>query len=264
MDPIKILESLEPVFREGAQMGAKMQSTAKHHNKTNTGMAVTDIVTEGDLAVQEFVLKEVAKTDLINCHMLAEEDTPTAKVFKGQNSFYIGLDPIDGTSIYARGGKQFSIIVTLHDDKNLLLSYKYFPVLDWTQKIVGESYITKGQEPQFLLETDPKNKIFYYKGNPEEKFPEVYKELVGKGIVFENCADSVADVDESAIYLSGKAAGYYCEDPNAYDSLVPLHFAITKGKRHYVGGPNGTIDLTKVQKRTSGLYYSGYYLALND
>jgi fructose-1,6-bisphosphatase/inositol monophosphatase family enzyme len=264
MDPIKILESLEPIFMEGAKLGAKMQGTAKHHNKTNTGLAVADIVTEGDLAVQEFVLKEIAKTELINCHMLAEEDTETANVFKGQNNFYIGIDPIDGTAVYARGGKQFSIIITLHDDKNLLYTFKYFPVFDWVQKIVGSSFITHGQQPEFKLEADPKNKIFFYTGNPQEKFPEIAKELFDKGMVFENCANSLADVDEASLFASGKCAGFYSENPNAYDGLVSLHFALSQNCKAYLGGPNGTIDFTNIQKRATGLYYPGYYLVLND
>jgi fructose-1,6-bisphosphatase/inositol monophosphatase family enzyme len=264
MDPIKILESLEPVFIKGAELAQKMQSTAKHYNKTNSGLAVADIVTEADLAVQEFVLKEVVKTELINCHMLAEEDTPVAKVFKAQNNFYIGLDPIDGTAVYARGGKQFSIIVTLHDDKNLLYTFKHFPILGWTQKIIGSNYIITGQQPEFELAEDASHKIFYYKGSPKEKFPKVYEELLKRGFIFENCANSVADVDEASMFMSGKAGGFYCEDPNAYDGLVSLHYALSQSLEHYIGGPDGKIDFTNVQKRETGLYYPGYYLAVNS
>ena len=260
---IKQLEKLESVFREAGQLACKMQATAKHYNKFNSGLAVTDIVTEADLAVQEFLLGEMAKTDLINCRLLAEEDTPAAKIFKNQNNFYLGLDPIDGTAVYARGGKQFSVIVTLHDGENLLYTYKHFPVLNWTQKIVGKKYITIGTEPEFKLDSDAKNKIFYYKGSPEKSFPEAYKKLTNAGFVFENCANSLADVDEAAMAACKKAAGYYCEDPNVYDGLVTLHYAQAQNLKCYVNGKDGKIDLSDVRKRSIGLYYPGSYLILN-
>jgi len=263
MDPTETLIKLEPVFKQAGELACEMQATAKHHNKFNTGLHVTDIVTEADLAVQEFLLGEIAKTDLINCRLLAEEDTPKAKQFNERGNFYLAIDPIDGTAIYAKGGKQFSVIVSLHDGKNLLYTFKHFPALNWTQKIVGKQYFTAGQEP-FFGPNDKKNKIFYYIGSPENILSKIYRQLTSKGLIFENCVDSAEDIDEASVYACGKAAGFYAQDPNVYDGLVSLHVAMAKGFTFYSGGPNGTLDLTNIQKRETGLYYPGYYLALNS
>ena len=98
---IDILISLEPVFKKAGELAVKMRETAKSKNKFNTGIAGIDIVTEADLAVQEFILSEMAKTKLIECELIGEEDTPLTKKFKGTNGLVLTLDPIDGTILYA-------------------------------------------------------------------------------------------------------------------------------------------------------------------
>ncbi len=263
MSLIETLTKLEPIFVEAGDMAAKMQSTARHHNKTNTGWSVTDIVTEADLAVQEFLLGEMIKTDLVNCRLLGEEDTSLVSKFTGTNGYYLGIDPIDGTAIYARGGKCFSVIISVHDGQNLIYTFKYFPVLGWTQKIVEKTYSTAGIQPKFESELSNKNTIFYYKGNPEKTIPDIYKSLTDKGLKFVSCADSLEDVDEQAMFICNKTAGFYAENPNPYDGLVSLHAALATNRKIYSGGPKGILDFTNIQKRENGLYYPGYYLALN-
>lgn len=264
MDYIKALTDLEPTFRQAGELAVKMQSTAKHHNKTNTGWNVTDIVTDADVAVQEFLLEAICKTDLVNCRLLAEENTVPPKQFSNGSKFILGIDPIDGTAVYARGGKYFSVIISLHDDKNLLYTFKYFPVFNWTLKIVGFDYFTSGQEPNFKEAGDCSKKIFYYTGNPEKNIPDVYRDLTAKGFMFEYCGASTADVAEVAMFMSGKAAGFYTENPNAYDGLCALHCAVAKKLHTYSSGENGHFDLNNIQKRETGFFYPGYYLALNS
>ena len=82
---IDILIGLEPVFKKAGELAVKMRETAKSKNKFNTGVAGIDIVTEADLAVQEFILSEMVKTKLIECELIGEEDTPLTKKFKGTN-----------------------------------------------------------------------------------------------------------------------------------------------------------------------------------
>ena len=91
MDLIKTLQNLEPVFIQAAQLALKMQGGVEHHNKFNTGNELADIVTEADLAVQEFLLKAISKTDLVNCCLLAEEDTPSTEKFNKQGKYYLCL-----------------------------------------------------------------------------------------------------------------------------------------------------------------------------
>ena len=100
---VKILEKLEPVFMKAGELALRMQGSAKHHNKYNTGNALVDIVTEADLAVQEFLLTEISKTDLVKCRLLGEENTPQTVKFNEDGKYYLAIDPIDGTANYAKG-----------------------------------------------------------------------------------------------------------------------------------------------------------------
>lgn len=263
MDLIQTLTKLEPMFMQAGDMAAKMQSTAKRHNKINTGWDVVDVVTEADLAVQEFLLGELAKTDLAGCRLLGEEDTPLVSKFTDTNGYYLAIDPIDGTAIYARGGKCFSVIISFHDGKNLLYTFKYFPVLGWTQKIVERTYLTIGVQPKFESSLANKLTILHYNKNPEKIIPEVYKELTGKGFEFVNCADSLDDTDPQPMVVCKQIAGYFEADPNAYDGLVAFHTALATNGKIYSGGPTGSIDFANIQKSETGFYYPGYYLVLN-
>ncbi len=244
-------------------MAVKMQSTAKHHNKTNTGRNVSDIVTEADLAVQEFLLGKLVKTDLVNCRLLGEENTPLASKFTGTNGYYLGIDPIDGTAIYARGGKCFSVIVSLHDGKNLLYTFKHFPILGWTVKVVEKNYSSMGIQPKFQSLLGNKQTILHYGNNPEKNIPEIYKKLTDEGLKFVSCEDSLEDVSEQSMFVCNQTAGFYIENPNAYDGLVALHVALATNRKIYSSGPEGFLDFTNIQKRETGLYYPGYYLVLN-
>lgn len=260
---IKTLSKLEPVFLQAGRMAVKMQSTAKHHNKTNTGNIVSDIVTEADLAVQEFLLGEMVKTELVDCRLLGEENTTLVSKFTGTNGYYLGIDPIDGTATYARGGKFFSVIVSAHDGKNLLYTFKHLPVFGWTIKIVEKTYSTIGVQPKFESSLAGKHKILHWNYNPEKTIPDIYKALKNKGLEFVNCADSRDDTSMQSMFICNQIAGFYAENPNAYDGLVALHAALATKREIYSGGPSGSLDFTNIKKRETGLYYPGYYLVLN-
>ena len=131
---IKTLQKLEPVFIDAGKLAQKMQKGVERHDKYATGDAVVDIVTAADLKVQEFLLEAMAKTDLVKCHLMAEENTETAQKFNNEGEYYLTLDPIDGTANYAAGGHDFCVIVSLHNGKELLYTFIHFPVLNWKAK----------------------------------------------------------------------------------------------------------------------------------
>lgn len=151
MNILEEIQKLEPAVKEAGQLAVKMQKTAKHRNKFNSGNAIVDIVTEADLAVQEFLLRELVKTPLADCKLLAEENTPTTEKFTGKLDYYLAIDPIDGTAIYAKGLDFFSTIVSVHDGKKPIYHFKYYPLLNWTQKIVEKNYESIGSIPTINL-----------------------------------------------------------------------------------------------------------------
>jgi hypothetical protein len=59
------MPALNPVFVEAGKLAFKMQKDVSYYNKHNTGSPTSDIVTEADFAVQEFLLQEMIKTGFI-------------------------------------------------------------------------------------------------------------------------------------------------------------------------------------------------------
>src|SRR3989344_5446151 len=136
---IDILIELEPVFKKAGQVALELRKTAKMSNKFRSGISMLDMVTDADLAVQEAILNEMAKTKLRECKVVAEENTPSVSKFKGTNNLTVTIDPIDGTFIYTSGGRFFSVIICLNDGKSLLYTYVYYPVVDWVRRITRNS-----------------------------------------------------------------------------------------------------------------------------
>jgi len=262
---IETLQKLEPTFIEAGKLAYKMQEGVRSYNKRETGSPAGDIVTEADLAVQELLLQAMSKTELINCRLLAEEDTPAAKLFNEYGEYYLGIDPIDDTAIYAKGGQHFSTIVTLHDGRNILYVFLYFPAWDWMHTIVKNVYEVSGLTPDISLTPGADKTIVYGSGNPEKRIPaEILKDLEARGINFSPIASITGEYATIGSFITGKVAGVYHEDMNAYDGIVEFAIASARGQKIYSGGPNGPIDLTDIRKRVSGLYYPGYYVALNE
>ncbi len=265
MDFLETLQTLEPVFIEAGKLAYKMQSGVEQHNKYNTGNPVTDIVTAADLAVQEFLLEAMSKTDLINCRLIAEENTTLTKNFNEQGQYYLAIDPIDDTAIYAKNGKYFSQIISLHDGKNLLYMFIRFPALNWTHKIINNTYSVSGDTPDFSLPPEAKNTIVYWSGDPEKNIsPELLIKLNNKGINFTQIHGISKDVGSIAMLVCDKVAGVYQENPNVYDGLSEYNIALAKGLPIYETWVNGTLDLQNIEKRESGLFYPGHYLVLNN
>lgn len=262
---VEVLKNLEPIFVEAGKLALKMQKGVDHHNKYSTGNDLVDIVTEADLAVQEFLLKEIIKTELIDCRLLAEENTPLAKKFNDQGKYYLGIDPIDGTATYAKGGKCFSVIISLHDGKNILYMFGYYPALDWRYRVADNIYSASEQPPKIEWPEETQNTIVYWFGNPEKNLPkEIQEELKSKSINFKNILDISHDVDSITALALNKVAGTYEENPNVYDGISELSVALAKGLRIYSGGPTGKFDLSNLKKSESGFYYPGYYLTLKN
>ncbi len=257
MNLVETLQSLEPVFIQAGQLAYKMQKGVDYHNKRETGDPMGDIVTEADFTVQEFLLREMIKTDLVNCRLLAEEDTISTGKFNEQGKYHLGIDPIDDTKIYASGQEHFSVIVSLHDGEKFLYMFFYFPAWDWTHKIVNGHYSEFGKRPE--LPDNLKNTVLYWSGDPEQHVPkEVFDNLKKKGIKFSKIRELNLDVGSIGMFASGMVAGVYQEDMNTYDGLVEFNIASAKGLKIY----SSSIDLKNIREKGSVLYYPGYYLAL--
>ena len=173
----------------------------------------------------------------------------------------LSLDPIDGTMLYASGKEFFSVIVYLTDGKSPVYTFYYYPMFDWVHKIIKDkvedslSVLPRGKIKEGV---DLSKTIIRTSGDPEKMMPEVYSELIKKGYKFCKLSEISIDSTSSVLLFGGQSAGYYTENPNAYDGLGALHFGLAKKLKVY-----SNINFSVLKTRETGKYYEGSYLVLS-
>jgi myo-inositol-1(or 4)-monophosphatase len=116
-----ILSAVERIVREAGQLAKDIppRSRVLRHKKHG------GVATEGDIRVEEYVISSLRK--LFPDHGFDSEE-------RGQentNAEYVWiLDPIDGTSYYAKDIPLYSISLALEKNKELVLGVVYSPELD--------------------------------------------------------------------------------------------------------------------------------------
>jgi fructose-1,6-bisphosphatase/inositol monophosphatase family enzyme len=256
---IQELIKLEPVFIKAGDLAAKLQKNAESQNKFNTGAEAYDIVTEADFEVQEEILGIMAKTALRQCRLLAEEDTPSTKLFNSKGDFLLTLDPIDGTKLYAKGDKYWSVIISLRDDKEIFYTFNYFPAANWGHKIIGKNYEQIGEKPKIKVLQDTSKIISYSYGSTDVIERKIYNEIIEQGYNFKLVKELTSESGSTALFLAGQVAGYFNPIALIYDSLVAYHFAQAMDYKIYSVG----LDLSKIEKNEKGMvFHPGYYIAI--
>lgn len=256
---LTILVSFESIFEQAASLACDLRNKVSSYNKSQTGAEGIDIVTDADLQVQEFILSRLVETPLIECELIAEESTSSVSKFKGTNGLVLSIDPIDGTAIYVDGGKFFSLIVGMHNKKDLLYTYYRYPLLNWTKRILKNRAEDIGDLPEIKIKTgiEPMNMIAYLSHVKPEKLPFYIEEkLRSRGLSVHNRKDISDEATMTALLYLGKIAGVCVHNPIAYDCLGVLHYAYATGKFEIYS----TVDLSKPTKDPFGLYYPGLYV----
>lgn len=256
---INILIALEPVIKRAGKLALQLRPNVKTHNKHQTGIRAVDIVTAADVAVQEAILKEMAKTDLAECKLIAEEDTSSVAKFRGTNGLTLTLDPIDGTIWYVSNADFFSTIVCLRDNESLLYTLCRYPVVDWSRRIADNAVEDFGALPHIKTKAglDFTRTIAHTFGNPQEMAPEIYQKLTSEGYVFQPVKDITENSGSCTLLFLNQVAGYYTENPSAYDGLAGLHYGQAMQLKIY-----STIDITKIMDGAHGPYHPGWYVVL--
>jgi fructose-1,6-bisphosphatase/inositol monophosphatase family enzyme len=222
-----------------------------------------DIVTEADLVTQESILKVMRPTALTGCRLLAEEDTESVQAFAAQSNFYLGLDPIDGTAVYAIGAQHFSTIVSLHNGEDFLYMFVHFPAWNWTLKVARGKYDAVGTAPKTTVLNGPEKRILYWSGSPKRNIPtELLSALEINGLTFTRMSSFAKGAGTIDLFAANKIAGVYYENMNVYDGCA--EYAIASGRRQpvYSDVESGKLHLSDIRRSQKGLYYPGYYLVL--
>jgi fructose-1,6-bisphosphatase/inositol monophosphatase family enzyme len=256
---VDILISLELVVKKAGELMLELRKNATVNDKFATGIKGIDMVTNADLAVQEAILSEMAKTELVDCKLFAEENTESVEKFKNTNGFTLSLDPIDGTAIYASTGRFFCTIIYLRKGEELLYTLYYYPAFGWGRRITKNGVEDFGSLPK--IETKPgldlsKTIAYTFKG-PEAMDKETYDKLIGEGYNFKCLADITSDSGSTALFFLDQVAGYVVSAPNPHDGLGALYYSQKMGFKIY-----STLDFTKLDPSDHGPHLRGWYLAL--
>lgn len=256
---INALIRLEPVFKQAGELALRLRPKASINTKHQTGIRGVDIVTDADIAVQETILTEMTKTKLIECQLVAEEDTPSVAKFKGTNGLILTLDPIDGTIWYVSDYNFFSIIICLRDNESLLYTICHYPAVNWTRRITRNTVDDFGVLPQVITKDnlDLTHTIAHTFGNPEKTAPEISRQLVAKGYTFRVVRDITDQSGSCTLFFLNQVAGYYTENPNAYDGLPALHYAQVNKFQIY-----SSLNIAKIINGPHGPYHPGWYAVL--
>ncbi len=256
---LNILVSFEPIFEQAARLACELRGKVPIHNKSETGVEGVDIVTGADLQVQEFILSRLAETPLVECELFAEESTPSVSKFRGTNGLVLLIDPIDGTAKYVSGGKFFSVIVSMHNKKDILYTYYRFPLLGWTKRILKDKAEDIGSVPEIKTkpEINPMGMIAYLEYIKPERLPlEIENALKAKGLSMHLRKEIVDEGNMISLMFLEKIAGVAIRNPIAYDCLGSLHYARATGKFEIYS----TVDLSKPMNGQFGVYYPGQYV----
>jgi fructose-1,6-bisphosphatase/inositol monophosphatase family enzyme len=260
---VECLENLEPAFVQSGQTARRMQGSAKQYNKLQTGNPAVDIVTEADLATQESILGAMRSTLLVGCRLLAEEDTESVRAFAPESNFYLGIDPIDGTAVYARGGEHFSTIVSLHNGEKFLYMFIYFPAWDWALKIARGTYTASGSPPNLSMFDNLERTIVHWSGDPKANIPpETLAAIKAEGLELRKMSSLGIRSGTIELFALRKIAGVYYENMNVYDGCAEYVIASGRGQPLYSNSASGNLQLSDIRKSAKGLYYPGYYLVL--
>jgi len=256
---LNILISSESIFEQAANLACDLRGKVSSHNKSQTGDEILDIVTDADLQVQEFILSRLAETPLIECELIAEESTPSVSKFKGTNGLVLSLDPIDGTAMYVAGQGFFSLIVGLHNKKDILYTYYRYPFLNWTKRIIKNRSEDIGSLPEVKIKQgiDPMKKIAYLAHVKPGQLPsDIEEKLRSRGLSVCDRKDISDEATMTALLYLGKIAGVCVYNPIAYDCLGLLHYAYATGEFEIYS----TVDFTKPTEGKFGVYYPGLYV----
>jgi hypothetical protein len=263
MKELDLIQTFEDTFIKAGKLATSLRKEATIESKFDSGEHDVDIVTSSDIAVQEFVLSELAKSDLNQLELVAEEDTPSIHKFAKHADLVLTIDPIDGTANYAKGGDGYNIIVSIHDKVRPIYTFRYIPEKDWGQKIVGDKAEFFGEKPHYDFVKKPKVITYpaYFGVDPKNEITELYEQLVGEGYTFVDKKKVFPDTGATTQFLLEMVDGFFSINGSPVDNFVALHYGLAKGYKIY-----RDLDLSHLAPSKHGGigHYEGWYVVLKN
>ena len=204
---IKIIKEAGEILKEGY-----------YTKKDITFKAIKDLVTQYDVAVENFLKKKFSKK-FKDFNLIAEESDNANVEFNNS----IIIDPIDGTTNFVNGVPHTAISVGVYKNKKPYLAVVYNPILDelYTAKIGKGAYLN-GKKLKVSNENDFQKSLlatgFPYTSNTnEDDLNDVLKKIK---LILPLCQDlrrlGAASLDLCYI-AKGTFEGYYEMNLKAWD-----------------------------------------------
>lgn len=146
--PREVITYLLPHLVVAGAYSAEIQSRVATLDAKGGDTIFHHALSDADLSIQAF-LEVVLLARFPELHYFSEEQEQSLnrKYFTGNSSLEVLLDPVDGTRPYIDGKEFYQIIVTLHDDREIVGAVVYMPRRE-------KCFIAVKDEGAFVLSRD--------------------------------------------------------------------------------------------------------------
>jgi fructose-1,6-bisphosphatase/inositol monophosphatase family enzyme len=130
-NPQEIIEYLLPFVVTAGEYSAEIQSRVGVHDAKSGDTIFHHALSDADLSIQGFLEVALLARYPGLCYFSEEQESSlNKKYFTARSSLELLLDPVDGTRPYIDGKEYFQVIVTLHDEHEVVGSICYMPRRD--------------------------------------------------------------------------------------------------------------------------------------
>ena len=130
-EPHEIIDYLLPYIVTAGAYSAEIQSRVSIHDAKGGDTIFHHALSDADLSIQAFLEVALLARYPDLCYFSEEQERSlNKKYFTARSSLEVLLDPVDGTRPYIDGKEHFQIIVTIHDEREIVGSLCYMPRRD--------------------------------------------------------------------------------------------------------------------------------------
>ena len=126
--PREIISYLLPYVATAGAYSAEIQKAIRAHEAKAGETAFHHALSDADLTVQSYLeVVLLARFPHLNYFSEEQEQSLNAKYFSGTDPLEVLIDPIDGTRSYIDKNDHYQIIVTIHDQQEIVGAICYLP-----------------------------------------------------------------------------------------------------------------------------------------
>ena len=126
--PRDVIQYLLPFVVTAGSYSRQIQAGVKSHDPKGNGNMFETALSDADLTIQGY-LEVVLLARFPELHFFSEEQEKSLnrRYFSATSNLEILLDPIDGTRSYLDNRAQYQIMITLHDEREIVGAICYMP-----------------------------------------------------------------------------------------------------------------------------------------